>query len=297
MADNLLVTHLPDCVAEKHLAFLTSAHPENDVDTSCHIDIARKRNLGLLLARLCGWRTIMYLDDDIRGLTAGVVSKAASLTPRFHAAGFQITSYPDNSVVCHAYRMAGGPQGTFPGGCALLVDVEGYSGLFPPIYNEDWLFLFDAVRKRSVTAAGTLSQLGYQPFARPARAASEEFGDVIAEGLYTLLHQGADMTEATLQYWQGALERRLRLIDHIAVRLSDLPEGDPALVGSALMSLAAARKRLAALSPLSCISFISAWRADLDRWRHRMLGLSVVGDLALAAKVLELPVPDGRVRR
>lgn len=295
--DNLLVTYLPASVIAKHLASLTSAHPESGIAASCHVDIARKRNLGILLARLCGWRTIMYLDDDIRGLSSGGVSRAASLTPRFHAVGFQVSSFPDNSVVCHAYRLAGGQQGTFPGGCALLVDVERYTGLFPAIYNEDWLFLFDAVQKRSISVVGTLSQLEYQPFARPQRAASEEFGDVIAEGLYALLHQGADMTDATSQYWQGVLERRLRLIDHIVSRLSLLGGQDPAVIGSALTSLAAARQRLTSLSLESCVSFIHAWRTDLDMWGHRLLGLPVVSDLALAAKHLELPVHDGRVRR
>ena len=75
-----------------------------------------------------------------------------------------------------------------PGGSALVIDVEQCDTLFPPIYNEDWLFLFEAVQKRSVTVAGVLTQLEYQPFAHSTRAASEEFGDLIAEastGSYT----------------------------------------------------------------------------------------------------------------
>lgn len=289
VAGRLLVTSVPPSVDEgdSPLSFLTSVHPENDIERSCHVDIARKRNVGLLLARLCGWRTIMYLDDDIRDLTASVVWRAASLTERFPAVGFQISDYPDNSVVCHAHRLTGGNQGTFPGGSALLVDTTRYDALFPPIYNEDWLFLFDAVRDRSVTVAGTLSQLEYQPFAHSRRAASEEFGDVIAEGLYRLLHEGSDVTGATYTYWHHVLEQRSRLIEHIAARLL-CGAGTP-LTGSALMSLAAARKRLTAISALSCVSFVHAWQADLEVWRHRLLGLPVLGDLADAAKYLDLP--------
>jgi hypothetical protein len=290
-ADRTCVTWVPQSVEDNWLSFLTTVHPENEIERSCHADIARKRNVGLLLARICGWRTIMYLDDDIRDLTAEAVSRAVALTSRFHAAGFEISHYPDNSVVCHAYRLIGGKQGTFPGGSALVVDLERCDTLFPPIYNEDWLFLFDAVQNRSVTVAGAGSQLEYQPFAHSRRAASEEFGDVIAEGLYRLIHQGADVTEATYSYWQEVLDRRLQLIDYVAAQLL-VREGP--VVGGALMSLASARKRLTAISPLACASFIHAWRTDVGSWRHTLVGLPVLDDIHDAAKYIGLPAQTGR---
>lgn len=289
-ADDTYVTWVPQSVEDNWLSFLTTVHPENEVERSCHADIATKRNVGLLLARMCGWRTIMYLDDDIRDLTAAAVSQATALTSHFQAAGFEIGHYPDNSVVCHAYRLIGGRQGTFPGGSALVVDVERCDTLFPPIYNEDWLFLFDAVQNRSVTIAGTGSQLEYRPFAHSRRAASEEFGDVIAEGLFRLLHQGADVSDATHAYWRSVLDLRLQLIDHVAGRL--LEQSGP-VVGGALMSLAAARKRLAAISPLACASFIHAWRTDVGSWRHTLVDLPVLGDLHDAAKYIGLPAQMG----
>jgi hypothetical protein len=289
-AEDALVTWIPPSVECNWLSFLTSVHPENEIERSCHADISGKRNVGLLLARVCGWRTIMYLDDDIRDLTASAVSQAVALTSRFQAAGFEISHYPDNSAVCHAYRLIGGNQGTFPGGSALVVDVERCDTLFPPIYNEDWLFLFDAVQNHSLTMAGTGSQLEYQPFAHSRRAASEEFGDVIAEGLYRLLHEGADVSDATHRYWRNVLDRRFQLIDHVAAQLL-VREGP--VVGGALMSLAAARKRLTAISPLACSSFIHAWRTDVGSWRQTLLDLPVLGDLADAAKFIGLPAQMG----
>ena len=103
----VLVTYVPTDHINL-MAFLTSEHPENEIEPSCHADIARKRNVGLLLGRLCGWRTIMFLDDDIRDMTANAVSQAAAMTAHYQAVGFRIASYPDNSVVCHAHRLAGG---------------------------------------------------------------------------------------------------------------------------------------------------------------------------------------------
>ncbi len=273
------------------LPLLTAEHPENEIVPSCHVDIARKRNVGLLLARLCAWDTIMFLDDDIRDLTPGVVSVAAALTAHCQAVGFKIGYYPDNSVVCHAHRLAGGDQDVFPGGGALLVDAIRADVLFPPIYNEDWLFLFAAAQRRSFAVAGTLSQVPYQPFARPRRAASEEFGDVIAEGLYRLLHEGGDVTDATRDYWREALRRRSWLIDHIADRLL-LRQEDAPTTGYALMSLSAARKRLAGITELACLSYVYAWQADLEIWRDKLAGLPVLADLAGAAEYLELPALD-----
>jgi hypothetical protein len=291
LVGHVLVTYVSPSAEFNLLAFLTSEHPENDIEPSCHADIARKRNVGLLLARLCGWRTIMFLDDDIRDVTASAASGAAALTARFQAAGFKIGNYPDNSVVCHAHRLAGGSQDVFPGGSALLVDVTRCDTLFPPVYNEDWLFLFDAAQRRSVAVAGTLSQLEYRPFAHPRRAASEEFGDVIAEGLYRLLHEGGAVTDATHAYWRSTLERRFRLIDHIADQLL-LREDDAPMTGYALMSLASARKRLVGITELACLSFVRAWRTDVDTWREKLTYLPVLADLAGAAKYLDLPALD-----
>jgi hypothetical protein len=288
---DLLVTWVPQSADETLLPFLTSVHPEIDVEPSCHIDIARKRNVGLLLARLCNWQTVMYLDDDIRGLTADAVSVAAALTTHSRAVGFEITDYPDNSVVCHANRLAGGKQDVFPGGSALLIDASQCDSLFPPVYNEDWLFLFNAVQAGSVATAGSLSQLPYQPFAHSRRAGSEEFGDVIAEGLYWLIHLGVGVSGATYEYWQEALARRSLFIKDVAARLLNLDGGGPD-ASCALMSLAAAGKRLDGISELACVSFIRAWQEDLTRWRHRLDELPRVGSPAEAVRFLDLPSQD-----
>src|SRR4051794_17438778 len=43
----------------------TSADQFRSVTANRHKDLSLKRNLGLLLARLNGWRKILFLDDDI----------------------------------------------------------------------------------------------------------------------------------------------------------------------------------------------------------------------------------------
>jgi hypothetical protein len=82
----------------------------------------------------------------------------------YRAVGFHVRNYPDNPVVRHAYRLAGGNQDTFIGGSPLLVDVATTRSFFPAIYNQDWLFLFDSLNVRVVAAAGVAAQLAYDPY-------------------------------------------------------------------------------------------------------------------------------------
>jgi len=288
-ADRVLVTYLPDSAGQDRHLFRTSRHPETEIEPSCHADIARKRNTALRIARLCGWQSVLFLDDDILDISAAEVRRAAALTARYAVAGFRIGYYPDNSVVCHAHRLAGGAQDVFPGGSAMVIDVAQADSLFPPIYNEDWMFLYDAVRRRSVALAGTLSQLEYDPFANPHRAATEEFGEVIAEGLYWLLDNGQDATDATQQFWREALRRRDELIRRTARKLRDTE--DPR-AQCALVSLKAARHRLAVISGRSCHSFVRDWQADTEIWRDELVCLPALGDLHDAAKYLNLPDVD-----
>ncbi len=68
-------------------------------------------------------------------------------------------------------------------------------------------------------------------------------------------------------------------------------------IDSALMSLTAAKKRLASISPLACVSFVRAWRMDLDAWGQRLDALSALGGPSDAADFLRLGVPSGCVTK
>ena len=134
----LLVASVPTAIDNNLLSFQTCAFPKDEIKCSSDIDIARKRNIGLLLAHLCDWQTIMYLDDDIIGLATQAVSRAAGLTARFMAVGFEIGHYTDNSIICHSYRLADASGIDFLAAvrCSLTQpDAE----ISPLIYNKDWL--------------------------------------------------------------------------------------------------------------------------------------------------------------
>jgi hypothetical protein len=222
-------------------------------------DLSLKRNLGLALARGSGWERVLFLDDDIIVDEPHDLRRAAGLLDRHRAVGLRNTGYEDNSVVCHAYRAVGGKQDTFIGGGAMLVHTGRTASFFPGVYNEDWLFLLgDGVPFRAARA-GQMRQRPYDPFANAGRAAAEEFGDTLAEGLFWLLDGGRGLEVAGTGFWSGFLYRRRRFIDHILSQAA----GQDRL----RHSLDAALHRSATISDKLCRDFVEAWQTDLVRWR------------------------------
>ena len=51
----------------------------------------------------------------------------------------------------------------------------------------------------------------------------QEFGDVIAEGLYALLHSRLGVEAADEEYWKRFLEQRDRVLADVIRRLPELP--------------------------------------------------------------------------
>lgn len=244
-------------------------------------DLSLKRNLGLLLARLRGWRKILFVDDDIDDLCADDIANLAHQLERSPVAAMRSWSFPDNSVVCHAGRLAGMPQDIFVSGAVLAVNTQlpGLS-FFPDIYNEDWFFFAEDAARRRLPKVGEVRQDHYEPFADPRRAAREEFGDLLAEGLYAIFEDRPGWTfreqlevAARRRYWASFIEDRAsfiadverRLENHAAAgRLVDKP------AYSAMESLRYAKKELAEISPQLCVDFIEAWREDTDRWQRQL---------------------------
>lgn len=236
-------------------------------------DLSGKRNLGLLVSQAMGWRKILFLDDDIQKLDANDLRALAGLLDEYDAVGLGNTGYPDNSVVCHAYREVGGRQDTFVSGGLLSVRADRLDGFFPDIYNEDWFFLHGAT---GIARAGFAHQDEYDPFEFVKRASDEELGDCLAEGLYWLRDEDLPPETAHDQrFWDRYLEGRRKLIDHVVDQLrsrwaEDNDARDRDAHDRRLASMAAARAVHDRITPELCTAFIRAWEADLTAWRgHR----------------------------
>jgi hypothetical protein len=233
-------------------------------------DLSTKRNLALMLSHLLGWSRILFLDDDITGLNPADMATASSLLGTHNAVGLRIGGFPDHSVVCHAYRQAGGRQKSFVGGGALAVDVRRCHSFFPDIYNDDWFFLLDGDKWLQPTAVtGEVCQSPYDPFRNPERARAEELGDVLAEGIYWLLDQDRSLVDADQAHWATYLALRGQFIESVLkmVQADALEESERT---RRIAALKGSLGRLALITPALCESYLRAWRADRQAWQRHL---------------------------
>jgi hypothetical protein len=250
-------------------------------------DIAMKRNLGLLLGRSLRWRRIMFIDDDIKVTDADHLRRAAALSDSYDVVGLKNHGYPDNSVVCHALRLIGDSQDTFVGAGAMVVQPHRIDSFFPEIYNEDWLFMLAGNRLVSVAALGRVIQGAYDPFADPSRARREEFGDCLAEGLFSRLDQKEPIEGADKEFWTEFLVDRQLLIERINAEVQRMPWGsDRERMGA---SLDASMQSHSTISPTDCVEYLQAWERDRSLWRARLAECPVTDTIHEALEAFGIP--------
>ena len=253
-------------------------------------DLSAKRNLGLILGRICRWERIMFLDDDIREVSESHVAALAAALDDHSVSVLIPDEFPDNSVVCHANRLGGGDQDRFAsaGGMGVRCDRDDL-GFFPNIYNEDWFFFSADAATHKIAEVGRSRQVAYDPYRDPERAVKEEFGDLLAEGLYTRLeHLIGDryarpnhdpvLFDVDEAYWAQFIKTREDFLDRVARLLAarltagDLKDGEGADIRAAQISVSAARRQLARIDRELCQRFIELWRSDLAQWRDYITG-------------------------
>lgn len=240
-------------------------------------DLSTKRNLALILGCLAGWSKIFLLDDDMTEVEPEDVRKASRLLDSYDAAGLVNVGFPDNSVVCHAYRLAGGHQSSFVGGGALVIETTRCGSFFPEIYNDDWFYLLDDNERLHPTAVtGRVVQADYDPFLSPERARSEEFGNVLAEGLYWLLDKGQSISDADEKHWNAFLARRRRFVTGVLRSISGHALTDAEKVRR-IDSLNAALERLGEITPRLCAEYMELWRQDRAEWQRHIKALYAPG--------------------
>ena len=233
-------------------------------------DVSTKRNLALVLSHMLRWRRVVFLDDDICVPDPADLSRAVSLLDTHTAVGLGIGGFPDNSVVCHAFREAGGRQDTFIGGGALAVDVKRNRTFFPNIYNEDWFFVLDAGKRlQQVATVGQVLQEPYDPY-RPERARAEELGDVLAEGTFWLLDQDRSASEGDLAHWREFLTKRKRFIGRVIGMVESATDIESAERARRVETLNAALGRLARITPELCVDYHKALVVDQQRWQRHI---------------------------
>ncbi len=284
-----VVADIPPGYERPELDFESSWLIRNKFPAFCQSpngDLSVKRNLGLLLGRMLGWQRMFFMDDDIRDISADDLFTTVSMLGRYSSVGMRVSDFPDNSVVCHAHRATGAAQDIFVSGSVLAIDGQETAGFFPEIYNEDWLFFYENARAHRLGWSGRdVTQLRFDPFANPQRAARQEFGDVLAEGLYALLHQGIGAENATREYWDDFLVAREKFLINVIDRAGVVP---PEVRVKMIGAVDIARKCLGDISPSMCERFVEAWQNDLRVWAKQMEAVSRRSSTAAALRAVGL---------
>jgi len=241
---------------------------------------------------------IVFVDDDVTLSRTDNVARLAGQLDRYQVAGMTVWDFPDNSVVCHARRDAGLTQDVFLTGAVLGVHCNNLPlSFFPDIYNEDWFFFAREAASRQLRKVGKATQTEYDPYASPDRARCEEFGDLLAEGLFALIGQvdpsvrfRQQVQAADAAYWFRFIEARHDVITETMTLLGDVLErkGDNGRGSAALASLAAAQHQLDLIAPDDCVNFVDAWQDDLEEWQTFSSGVNNVGSTRDAMDFLQL---------
>jgi hypothetical protein len=129
------------------------------------------------------------------------------------------------------------------------------------------------------------TQLCYYPFDRPQRAARQEFGDVLAEGLYALLHLGLGWEQATREYWTLFLEVRRNFLEGVITRLAN---ASPGMRADMRVSLQSAVKTTLAIKADVCARYVRHWRQDLADWKQRIAGIPEKSSIEAALEYMQL---------
>ena len=257
-------------------------------------DLSIKRNLGLVIAKMLGWRRLMFLSDDIYGISKEDVEALAAALNSHNVSVLIPEYYPDNSVVSHAFRLGGGEQDTFAtaDGMGVRCDRDDLP-FFPNIYNEDWFFFSGEAASRRIAVVGESQQREYDPYRDPERAVKEEFGDLLAEGLYARLDARQGISDVDEAYWTAFKESRRDFLRRVAESLErhpdrDLEDGDGPQVRAAQVSIRAAQEQLERIDSGLCQKFIVLWQADLVEWRRYLTELPRFESISSALDYLRL---------
>ena len=250
-------------------------------------DLSMKRNLGLVLARLCGWKRLMFLDDDIFDVSKDDVLALAAALEDHSVSALIPKEFPDNSVVCHAHRLGGGKQDVFASASGIGVQCDRDElAFFPNVYNEDWFFFADEASRHRIAKVGESRQRKYNPYDNPRRAAREEFGDLLAEGLYARLDINEGIWNVDTDYWREFIKRREEFHQSVAGALGHTRHWYKAF--RARRSVRAAQDQLARITPELCQKFVQRWQDDRERWRSYLAGLPPSDSITAAFQYLKI---------
>ena len=239
--------------------FLTYGRPYSDyIISSIGIwDLPIKRNFALYHAIKNGYKKILLIDDDINGLLKDYFENASFILRRYNLCGCFVQDYPDTSIVGHIERQVNGEIKCFLSGSYLFINLYKCFSFFPFIYNEDWVFMVPFILHNEVCSFGEVKQLKYNPFNDHKKVIFQEFGEVIAEGLFALISNNLFERRKCYTIWKEILELRKNYIKKLINKTEN---------NLYLKFLNWALQANSYITPEICLSYIEDIDRDIIRW-------------------------------
>lgn len=255
-------THILQMETTDFVPFFTGLLTSRHRHTIRHLeiwDLPIKRSFALSHAVAKGHRKVLFIDDDIRIPNEKWLTIGSNCLEHYAMAGCFVEDFLDTSVVGHLEREAGEDVYSFLSGSFLFVRPSKVIGFFPCVYNEDWLLMLPYVLSGSICSFGSVSQVAFNPFSSTNRATFQEFGEVVAEGLYSLVLSNEYERRFESRMWQDVIAERREVLISLHHRLTG-PEHRKILAAA----LAANRSILAE----DCRRFVTDWETDITTWRR-----------------------------
>jgi|GEM_PF-2436984 hypothetical protein len=242
----------------KFYARLRTSNHKYTINCVSQWDLPMKRNFAMKHALLMGYKKILLVDDDIRSIKKQHLVGGAKCLDRYTLAGRFVEDFIDTSILGHLERAAGDRVYPFLSGSFLFVRPQDAKGFFPCLYNEDWLFMLPHVRERSICSFGSIGQVKFDPFHDEARSVFQEFGDLLVDGLYSLLanNQYSDRYESGI--WSSIISQRQEFLRSLGRRIND------ARITRIVKKMLQFNDDITAED---CCKFIHNWEADLKSWK------------------------------
>lgn len=216
-------------------------------------DLPLKRNLMLFFAKNNLFDKVLFIDDDIFKINKNILKKGFISLDKLNLTGCLIKNFPDTSVIGHIEHFYGDKYHPFISGSFLFINIKKLNSFFPLIYNEDWLFMIKSILENKIGKFGNIYQKQYNPFENMNRIVMQEFGEIIAEGLFELIYEHDYQNRFNSMFWDKYINYRKSYVN----QLLNIAQDKHKIFIYKSLSLANN------ITSYECLKFIEYWEKDL----------------------------------
>ncbi len=167
------------------------------------------RNFALLYSKALGLDCVLFMDDDIRSTTKGLIYELFDALNCYRFTGANITGLVDDSILGHIATSVNITNDRMLSGGFMAFKPSQIEDFFLNIYNEDWIWLFLQLKREKYLQEGDAIQNicniidNYQ-----FKVLFQEKGEVVLDGILDLLDADSFNELEDDAFWDRIIEER-----------------------------------------------------------------------------------------